>query len=643
MEHICGTLSAGTASADLSVTCSPANVSTTNQYQDRNVAITATTHDLFAADQPACAANNTVRCWLIGDVYSFDDTQVGGQTGHRARPENIDPVQYCARLYDRYGREFVRGLNGNYLLVLYNQSTHRIAFITDRLATVPIYYAQPDEETVAFSSNIQEVPFHPAVETAFDPGYLHEYLIFKRTFGVKTPLEGIEELQPGAITTFDLKDGTIDVDHYWQPQYRPCDESFEWFVNKFTKTITRCVNEWVRGDQQYGILLSGGSDSRLVLAALDQSAIAFHMTDWMSREAYTTKRIARAADTDLRILNRDAHYWIEALDRNRLLAQFNGWFTQPYTSGFENEITSQVDGLLSGMYGDTLFNEFAIPSRQVSVDSLGTLTLPIEQPITTIEEYIDWLIDSTMTSNVLELSTDLRTVLEANIYQEDDQIIHHGVPYDSFEDLVYYGGCYPLSNDDDLIIQTGLQRLLPYRTPFLDNRLIDLSLSIPIRYRLRKNIVNRAIERLAPPLAVIPHSQTGVRLTRSFPVEYIGRNLIAFWRKYITDENPPESYMTSGPWINYAELLRQYEFLGEEFKTYSDLADVLPIPDSDEINTYYHDHLRGNNHTVELYTLITVLSMPVTKYLVETSTDTPDQFGLSEESQLSDLWQYSGN
>lgn len=640
MEHICGTLGSGTPPADPPVACSPTDVDTTSNYHGSNMAIAATTHDRFAADQPACTADGTVRCWLIGDVHSFDDTPVGGQTGHTVRPNDVTSVEYCARLYDRYGREFVRGLNGTYFLVFYDRSANRVALVTDRLATVPIYYAHPTKKTVVFSSNIQEVPFHPAVETTFNPGYLHEYLTFKRTFGVKTPLEGIEELQPGAIITVDLDTGAIDIDHYWDPHYRPRDESFEWFVDEFTRTVTHSVNEWARDDQQYGVLLSGGSDSRLVLAALDSNVTAFHMADWMSREARTTHQVALTANTDLTILKRDADYWIEALARNRSLANFNGWFLQPYTTGFEDEITGQVDGLLSGMYGDTLFNEFAIPSPQLSVDSLGTLTLPIEQRVETIDEYIDWLIDSTML-NAFDMPTDLRSVLEANIYRDNGRIIHHGVAYDSFDDLVYCGGYYPLSNDDDMIVQTGLQQLLPYRTPFLDNRCIDLSLSMPIQYRLRENVINRAIEQLAPSLAAIPHSQTGVRLTRSFPIEYLGRNLIAVWRKYVADEELPEPYMTNGPWIDYAELLRQYEFLGKEFEAYSDIIDALPVPDSDEINTYYQDHLSGDDHVVELCTLLTVLSMPVTEHLVETSNDTPDQSTHLGESQPIDPWQYS--
>lgn len=112
-------------------------------------------------------------------------------------------------------------------------------------------------------------------------------------------------------------------------------------------------------------------------------------------------------------------------------------------------------------------------------------------------------------------------------------------------------------------------------------------------------------------------------------------NVIALWRKYIADEIPPESYMTNGPWIDYGELLRRYECLDEEFEAYSDIADALPIPDSDVIDTYYREHLNGADHTVELSTLITVLSMPVTAYLVETSKDAHSRSGFSEDSSSS--------
>lgn len=589
----------------------------------RELTVETPTHKNISTTSPTHGKDEPV-WWVLGNIYGFDRTALDGQQSYTQRPTATTSASYCAYLYDQYGIDFVRGLNGNFFILGYDPLKQQVAAVTDRLASVPVYYTAATQagDPIIFSSNIQQISTDPAVETAYEPTYLHEYLAYKRTFGVKTPLDGIEEFQPGSITLFDLTDKTYDVEQYWTPQFQPVDQPFNTFVDEFIRQFTTILDEWIDPEQSYGVLASGGSDSRLILAALDGDVTAFHMADWMNREARIAERVASISGAEFTVLQRGADYRAGSLERNCSVANFNGWFTQPYTSGFDDELTNKVDGLLSGLYGDTLFKGFSIPSPSLSVGPLGKLTLPIEHRLETIEEYIDWLHDRAFVTNSLDLPTDLRSVLEANIYRDGDQIMHHGVAYDSLQDLVYYSACYPLSNDDDMIFQTALQRNHTYRSPFLDNRMLDLSLSLPIRYRLRKNIINRAVERLDSSLAAIPHSTTGVALTHSFPVEYLSRNLTAFCRAHIVDEMPPEPYMTNGSWINDAELLRHHPFFEAALEKYGHLADGLPGLDQKVIEAYYQEHLEGENRLVELYTLMTVLSMPVTTHLVSESSPT---------------------
>ena len=587
--------------------------STGSECVTDGIAIATGSQSCHVASNADTAADGTVHCWLLGDVYGYDAEDVGRSGAYQARPATVDPAQYCLSLYNQDGDRFVRGLNGNFTLLLYDRAKHRLTVCTDRFGTVPLYWTRTDEGTIAFSTNIQLLAVHPAVETAFDPGFLHEYLAFRCTFGIYTPLEGIETLPPGTSTTISFADGTCSSEQYWQPQHRPRDESFEWFVDEFADRFQTIMDEWTHDDREYGVLLSGGGDSRLVLACLED-ATAFHMNDWMNREARTAERVALEADASYLHLERGLQYRIDALERNRWAGSFNGWFSQPYTSGVRTEITDEVDGLLSGLYADSLFGDYSIPSPTVPLGPVGSVTAPIERPVESIDEYIDLLLERA--HDGLEMPTELRAVLESNITRDGDRIVHHGVTYDSLDELVYYGSCYPLSNDDDMRFRTDLRRMLPSRSPFLDNRLIDLSLSMPVRYRLRRNIVHQAVERLSPELAAIPHASTGVSLSRPFPVEYVGKHALEFWQKRVTNRTPPKPYLTHGPWLDDAELLRSSEFPTDLFDRHADLADALPGPDADSIRRLYRRHCRGENRIGELYTLLTVLTMPVTEHVL---------------------------
>lgn len=584
------------------------------QYATDGVAIAAAPRVHRASNSPHAASNGSICCWVIGDVYGADSSDGTRPGQYEPRPTGVDPAQYCLSRYEREGIDFVGELNGNFTLLLYDAERDRLSLCTDRLGTVPVYWTRPDDETLVFSTNVQALPFHPAVDTAFSPAYLHEYLAFRRTFGVTTPFEKIEKLEPGTITTLSLAEGDLTTDQYWRPRYCPRDESFEWFVDEFTRRFRTVVEEWTRDGRDDGVLLSGGSDSRLVLAGLED-ATAFHMNDWMNREARIAERVALTADAEFELLERGPQYRINALERNRWAGSFNGWFTQPYTTGFEDELTDRIDGLLSGLYADSLFDGFGIPSPTTSLGPLGSVTLPVERSVETVDDYIDLLLERA--HDDLETPTDLRTVLEENIYREGDRIVHHGVTYDSLEEVVYYGDLYPLSNDDDMRFHTALRQTLPYRTPFLDDRLVDLSLSMPIRYRLRRNLVNRAVERLSPELAAIPHASTGVSLSRSFPAAYAGEHAMECWQKYVSPRSPPEPYLTDGPWLDDAELLRSFGFATDILEAKGGLADALPGPDADAIRELYRTHCRGEDRVGELYTLLTVLTMPATACVLE--------------------------
>lgn len=598
----------------------------TSEQRGDTVSLQLSTHSLLSGEQPIELEDGT-ELWVLGEIYGFDDAPLGGQTGHRARPKQQDSVQYCAELYSEYGREFAYGLNGNHVGVVHDPEARELSIFTDRLGTVPIYYATPDDGIV-FATEIDAVANHPAVETEFDIGYLHEYLVYRRPFGIKTPLVGIEELQPASITTITIDDDSIEEEQYWRPRYRPNDAPFEAFVSEFTDRFSRIIDEWRRDELDYGVLLSGGSDSRLNLAALGPGVTSFHMAGWMSREARTAERVAIESGSEFTFLRRNNDYQECALVRNQPFSNFNGWFTQGYATGFEEEITSRVDVLLSGMYADTLFKGHVIPSPTYRLGALGNLSLPVETRIDSIPEFIDWLHKIAPSDDNLPLSNDLRSTLEANIYWEEGEIVHHGVRYESIEDLVYCSGYFPLTNDDDIIFRTSLQEMLPYRTPFLDNRLVDLSLRMPIRYRLRRNVINEAVKRLSPQLATIPHADAGIGLGHSFPVDFTGRKLKALWRKHIARETPPRTYLSNGSWVNDAQLIREDEFYWRAIEAHADVIEGLEFLDFEDIRTCYQSHLDGQNNVVELYTLLTILTMPTTQTLagVRTDDEQPTEF-----------------
>ncbi|MFC6904906.1 hypothetical protein [Halalkalicoccus tibetensis] len=147
--------------------------------------------------------------------------------------------------------------------------------------------------------------------------------------------------------------------------------------------------------------------------------------------------------------------------------------------------------------------------------------------------------------------------------------------------------------------------------PFLDNRFIDLACSMPIRYHLRRDVINAALDALSPELAGIRHSETGARPASRFPVDQVRKYGSLFWRKHVDDEQLPRPYYSRGPWRDRGTVLRERGFGRTVLERNDDLLRGLPFLDREAAYDRYDAHMAGEDHTAELYTLFTLLGTPV--------------------------------
>ncbi len=587
------------------------------EYSDEACSVCVVTHDDAADDQPATAADGDVLVWVWGDVFGRE-----GEAGYARRAElapGLTDAAYCAHLYDRYGLDFPSGLNGEFAGGLYDRAEGMVSVFTDRIGQRPVYHTTTDAGEVVVSTELQAIPTHPTVETSLAVEYVYEYLALRRVFGVKTPLAGVERLPPGSVVTVDLETGETTTTSYWSPRYEPVDRPFEYFLEEFTDRFLAVLDERVDDDREYGLLLSGGADSRLILAGLrelGEEPVAYHMNEWKNDEARIAERVASTAGVEFRFLGRDPDYQRRALAHTPELTEFISWFNQAHADGFVEELRDEVDVLVGGESSAEVVGTFGdFPTRDVWTP-FGRLDLPLRKSISTPTEYVEML-DVGLPS-YLETPPTLRSILAANVSWDGTAVEHHGVRYESMEDLLVFGELYPTTNDADHLDYRGTDQMIPHWTPFLDARIVEFSRHYPQKYRLRRDIVNQAVARLDPALAAIPYANSGVPLGYPFLVHYAAVILRDLWRRFRPfDTGPtPPLFGTHGPWTDHAELLRHRPLVEETLAEKADLIRRLPFLDEAAIRECYRDHLDGANNTPELYALLTFLRMPVVERVV---------------------------
>ncbi|WP_136601122.1 asparagine synthase-related protein [Salinigranum halophilum] len=600
----------------------------THSYGGGHVSIANVSHPRQPA-QPARTADG-VLVWVYGNVWSctFPDG-----TCFRRRPGET-AAAFCARQYTDRGIDFVTDLNGSFAAVIYDPNAERVYLLTDRLGTRPLYYARPTSQTVVFSTSIQSLPMYPGVDAAFHTAAVAEYLTTGSVRGIKTPFVGVEAFPPSSVTTVELDAGMTRSRRYWQPRFDPTDRPFSYFVDEFVDRFQAALRDRLGPGVRYGLLLSGGSDSRAILAALDDDVdvCTYHVTGWRSRETRTTERVAAVAGRPYELLCRDGDTHERLLTLAPKMMNFQGRFSEAHVHEFGDRLRDEVDVLISGLGADTLFRDHAFDVPNINVPGVGQVELPLARGAETVEDFIAHM--GADRPAYLDTNQTLSEMLRENVStDEDGSLTSHGIDCQSVDELVFFDDWYPFWNKSDFFFH-ALNGLLPHWTPFLDNRLVDLALCLPLKHRARRNVVNAATAKLDRRLAAIPHGTTGVPLTQSFPVEFVWRHVNRFRWKFFPYEDAPEPYLSHGPWVNTDRFVRAHDLVPETLRRRAGLIDALPFLDRDGAWQCYRDHLDGTNNGFELYTLLSFLEMPVVNQMARReAADYDDRAVLSQQPQ----------
>ncbi|MFP9059020.1 hypothetical protein ACLI4R_00655 [Natrialbaceae archaeon A-chndr2] len=564
-----------------------------------------------ASLQPVTTADGHQLC-VWGDIIGFE-----GQNKYNPRGDNYSSdAEYCQTLFNEHGLSFVDGLNSEFAGVVIDESSKSATIFTDRLGARPIYYTECIDGVFLFSTHLNTILAHPSVEPILDHEMLVEFLSFERVLGTKTPFKNIEKLHPGSRLTYNCTNDSTSRTIYWTPKYRPMDKSYDEFVQEFTTLYHQAVEERRTASLDEGVLISGGSDSRLLLSILGSDVTGFHMNELMNTEAETAKEICDAVGSDFRFLERDADYQTKVLTAISDFQLFTSFFDQAHAVGFNNVLCDEVDAIFCGHYSDVVLSGHYLPKRSLHLPLLGwTVPIPLPKSIESIDEYLDYMFhDHQFTRNqqihtqtYLRDKYNIKYILRNEIRHSNRSVIHHNVIYPSFDELRLTGGFYPLTNGAGFLFYYSLNQIAPTHYPYLDNRIIDLALSMPLRHQTSRNIVNASLKRIDPELANIPHSGTGLPLKYPQVLHTASELLEAFAEK--VDYSSTEK---DGSWSNHEEVIRESEIVSTSLLNNSSCC--WNEIDPNRVQEIYEAHLQGEDHYFDLYALLSLCnSYPFSK------------------------------
>ena len=229
--------------------------------------------DLESGDQPIYNEDDSVVLLCNGEIFNYLELKkVLIQKGHSFRT-NSD-VEVLLHLYEEHGIDFLNKINGQFAFVIYDRKQRRLFLARDHFGINPLYYTIVNGLFI-FASEIKAILEHPQVPREVDLTGLDQTLSFPGLVSPRTMFKSIQSLKSGHYMV--VENGEVSVREYWDLDYPPLgasstSRSENEYVEELKELLTRSVRYRLQSDVPVGFYLSGGLDSSLIGALINQVA-----------------------------------------------------------------------------------------------------------------------------------------------------------------------------------------------------------------------------------------------------------------------------------------------------------------------------------------------------------------------------------
>ena len=226
--------------------------------------------DLATGAQPMSNPAGTVWISFNGEIFNYVELRAALQAaGHVFRTQSDTEV--IVHLYERHGDDFVKHLNGQFAIALWDASRRRLLLARDRVGIRPLYHAESAGRTW-FASEIKALLAALPGHATLDPHGLAQALTFWGPSDPDTLFRGIHSLPPGHLLAIE-DDGTRTLTRYWDWTFPDADarrvrpfDSPELAAGALRELLVDAVRLQLRADVPVGAYLSGGLDSSGIVA-----------------------------------------------------------------------------------------------------------------------------------------------------------------------------------------------------------------------------------------------------------------------------------------------------------------------------------------------------------------------------------------
>ena len=220
--------------------------------------------DLKSGDQPIYNKEKDLVIMFNGEIYNFQELRKDLKKRGYKFSTNTD-TEVILLGYQEYKEKILGKLRGMFAFVIWNIKTKELFAARDMFGIKPFYYGVIND-TLFFSSEIKSFLPNPYFKKELNKEALKPYLVFQYNPMDETFFKGIYKLKPGHYLKY--KNNELTINRYFNFEFKPSDEKEEKVINDIDKEVHESVKYHKISDVKVGAFLSGGIDSSYIVSVL---------------------------------------------------------------------------------------------------------------------------------------------------------------------------------------------------------------------------------------------------------------------------------------------------------------------------------------------------------------------------------------
>ncbi|MBK9255867.1 MAG: asparagine synthase (glutamine-hydrolyzing) [Saprospiraceae bacterium] len=210
---------------------------------------------------------------LNGEIYNFSEIREELlNLGYKF--ESTSDTEVVLKAYHAWGKECVRRFIGMFVFVLFDQETDTLIICRDRAGVKPLFYYYHDG-LFLFASELKSFFEHPEFQKLTDDEAVGLFFNFGYVPAPLSIFKDTKKLLPGHFLKYEIGKDNFTLESYWNIfdyfKKPKLDIGYKESMSEMESLLKSSCSYRMVADVPIGVFLSGGYDSTLVAALLQNS------------------------------------------------------------------------------------------------------------------------------------------------------------------------------------------------------------------------------------------------------------------------------------------------------------------------------------------------------------------------------------